>query len=155
MTAPGHVKIAITTNDLLQVDADFISARQIVFYDVGPDSSEFLDSVTLAALKNGGKKKGPGGGVGCSMSENDDDAALDRIGLMLEAMRGSAILFTKGLSDPQAVRVKQAQVFPVKMERVREIPEVIDHVQRMLTGTMPLWLRRAMGDTGHDDHQKE
>ena len=147
MTEPGHVKIAITTNDLLQVDADFISARQIVFYDVGPDTSEFLDSVTLAALKNGGQKKGPGGGTGCSMNDNDDDATLDRIGLMVEAIRGSAVLFTKGLSDPQAVRVKNADVFPVKMEHNREIFDVIEHMQRMLTRNPPPWLRRAMGDT--------
>ena len=147
MPEPGHVRIAITTNDLLQVDADFVSAKQIVFYDVSSDSSEFLDSVTLAALKNGGQKKGPGGGTGCSLSENDDDATLDRIGLMVEALKGSAVLFTKGLSDPQAVRVKNADVFPVKMEHNREIPDVILQMQRMLSSNPPPWLRRAMGDT--------
>ena len=31
MSDPTHLRIAITTNDLLQVDADFLDARQFVF----------------------------------------------------------------------------------------------------------------------------
>jgi len=155
MTEVGHVKIAITTNDLVQVDADFISAKQIVFYKVSSLTSEFLDCVPLAALKNGGVKKGPGGGTGCSMGEGDDEAILDKVGLMVEALRGSAVLFTKGLSDPQAVRVKNADIFPVKMENTREIPDVIEQVQRMLSRNPPPWLRRAMGDMSHHQQQVE
>ena len=154
MPQPGHVKIALTTNDLIMVDADFISARQIVFYDVGPDSAEFLDSVTLAALRNGGKK-GPGGGTGCSMTDGEDDVVTDRVGLLVDAIKGSGVLFTKGLSDFQAVRVKNAQVFPVKMEQVREIQEVIDQMQRLLSHNIPPWLRRAMGDDSLRQFQEE
>jgi nitrogen fixation protein NifX len=150
MTEIGHLKIAITTNDLTQVDADFISAKQMVFYDVTYDSSEFLDCVQFGMVKRGVDGKGPGGGTGCSNADTDETPNLDRIGTMVEALDGCAVLFTRGLSDPQAVRVKNAGVFPVKMERSRSIPEVVAHLQGMLNKNPPLWLRRAMRDSAPD-----
>ncbi len=38
----AHLRIAITTNSLLAVDANFASAKQMVFYDVrgGPGNSD-------------------------------------------------------------------------------------------------------------------
>jgi nitrogen fixation protein NifX len=147
VTSIPHVKIALTTNNLVEVDANFIAAKQVVFYDVTHNSTEFLDCVQFgrgAQLK----KKGPGGGVGCSGDEPDDEGTVDRLTAMVESLQGCAVLFTCGLSDPQAVRVKNINVFPVKMERTREISDVIDHLQSMLTAIMPpLWLRRALRDS--------
>ena len=61
MNEIGHLKIAITSNDLLQVDANFATAKQIVIYDVTYDEANFLDVVQF---KGGGKsgegKRGPG-----------------------------------------------------------------------------------------------
>lgn len=146
MMEQGHLKVAITTNSLLECDADFISAKQIVFYDVSHDSSDFVDCVQFTPGAMGGRKgKGPGGGVGCSMSdENDDGTSTDKVSAMVEALEGCSVLFTTGLSDLQAVRVKNANVFPVKMERARDITEVIERLQKMLTGEPPLWMVRAL-----------
>lgn len=149
MAENGSIKIAITTNDLVQVDANFASARQIVLYSVTADSSEFLDCLQFKpGGKGSGAGKGPGGGKGgadCWMMEADADAStVDRMQMRIDALEGCAILFTLGLSDLQAVNIKGKDVFPIKMERNREIPEVIEYVQRMLTGTPPLWIRRAL-----------
>lgn len=144
MTQPGHVKIAITTNGLTKVDANFINTRQIVIYDIGPDSADFLDCLQFKGGKGGGKGKAGGG---CWMEEMAADEAAggeDPLGARVDAVSGCQILFTKGLSDPAAVRVFERKVFPVKMELAREIDEVISSLQSMMKAP-PLWLRKAMG----------
>ena len=48
-----HLRIALTTNSLVKVDANFAAAKQVVFYDVDRDGSEFVDVVHFTP---GGKK---------------------------------------------------------------------------------------------------
>lgn len=156
MSTPGHVKIAITTNGLTKVDANFASTRQIVIYEVGPDSAEFLDCLQF----KGARGKGAGGGKGkeggsCWMEDMaaDEAAGEDPLTLRVEAVTGCGILFTKALSDPAAVRVFERKVFPVKMEFARDIDEVITSLQAMMKNP-PLWLRKAMGvHVPHADYQ--
>ncbi|MBB3103189.1 NifB/NifX family molybdenum-iron cluster-binding protein [Azomonas macrocytogenes] len=147
MSEIGHIKIAITTNDLLQVDANFATAKQIVFYDVSYDDAEFVDCVQFkgGGVKGGGAKRGPGGGSGCSMGDPTGGAAVDQIQLRVDALEGCAVLFTLALSDFAAVNVKNAGVFPVKMQQSREVQEVIDQLQSMMRSNPPLWLRKALG----------
>lgn len=145
MNEIGHLKIAITSNDLLQVDANFATARQIVIYDVTYDEASFLDVVQFKGGGKGGDgKRGPGGG-GCSMGDPTGGASVDQIQLRVDAMQGCAVLFTLALSDFAAVKVKNAGVFPVKMQHPREIDEVVEHLQRMMQNNPPLWLRKALG----------
>lgn len=148
MDAP-HLRIAVTTNSLIQVDAAFALAKQVVFYDVSRDASEFVDVVHFRR----GAKKGVGGGRGgadgrCVMDDMDDDDGTGRDPLVerVEACDGCSVLFTLGLSDLAAVRLHNRKVFPVKSERVRAIDEVIANLQRMMNSTPPLWLRRVMRD---------
>lgn len=146
MNEIGHLKIAITSNDLLQVDANFATAKQIVIYDVTYDEATFLDVVQFKGGGKGGEgKRGPGGGAGCSMGDPTGGASVDQIQLRVDAMEGCAVLFTLALSDFAAVKVKNAGVFPVKMQESREIDEVIAHLQRMMGNNPPLWLRKALG----------
>lgn len=144
MPEPGHVKIAVTTNSLTHVDVGFTQAQQIVFYDVSRDGYEFVDSMRFAGGPGGGKGKA-GGGCWMKEMETDAGAGADRLTPRIEAVRGCQVVFTKGLSDLAAVRLRDSQVFPVKMETGREIDEVIDYLQRMMQGRPPLWLRKAMG----------
>lgn len=144
-----HVRIAITTNSLLQVDANFVAARQMVFYDVSESASEFVDVVHFSRSGRAAKK-GPGGGKGCVMDdmENDDGTGFDPLVERVDCLDTHAILFTCGLSDLAAVRVHARSIFPVKTEKVRPIDDVIANVQRMMKGTPPLWMRRLL--RGHD-----
>lgn len=140
---PGFIKIAIATNDLLQVDANFAVARQLVFYEVSANSSEFIDCVQFRGAK-GTAGKGPGGGMGCSMGDPTGGVANEHMVDRIDSVKGCALLFSKGLSDLHAVNVKNLKVFPVKMERNREIPEVLEYVQKLIARP-PLWMRRALG----------
>jgi len=144
-----HLRIAVATNSLVKVDANFAVAKQVVLYDVARDASEFVDVVPFGR----GARKGLGGGQGaadgrCVMDEMDDDdgAGGDPLVERVGALEGCSVLFALGLSDLAAVRVHNQRVFPVKSERVRDIDEVIANLQRMMNGVPPLWLRRVMRD---------
>jgi nitrogen fixation protein NifX len=149
----GHVKIALTSNDLIKVDANFQVARQVLFYDVGYDHAEFIDCLQF---KGGRAARGPGGGkggsAGCWMEEMAADEAAggeDMLTTRVNALEGCGILFTKGLSDPAAVRIHARKIFPVKMERSLEIDAVIHSLQQMMQKP-PLWLRKTLGIHVHN-----
>ncbi len=147
MDAP-HLRIAITTDSLLHVDANFSAAKQVVFYDVGRDASEFVDVVPFR--RRG--KKGPGGGPApdgrCVMEdmEDDDGTGFDPLVERVAALEGCSVLFTLGMSDLAAVRVHHLNVFPVKSYQPRSIDDVIGNLQRLMNGNPPLWLRRVLCD---------
>ncbi|NTV12062.1 MAG: nitrogen fixation protein [Zoogloea sp.] len=141
-----HLKVAITTNGLTDVDVSFAAARQIVFYKVTAESARFEDIVQFKGGKSVASGRGPGGGKGCSMGDLSESTTSDLIGERVGAMRGASVLFTLGLSDPQAVSVKAADIFPVKMEKSRSIDEVLDQVRSMLSGNPPLWVKRVLRD---------
>jgi nitrogen fixation protein NifX len=142
-----HLRIALTTNNLLQVDANFAAAKQVVFYDVARDHFAFVDVVNFRAAG----KKGIGGGMGgadgrCVMDDMGDDDGTGRDPLVerVDVLKGCSVLFTLGISDLAAVRVHNLRVFPVKSESVREIDDVVVQLQRLMNGKPPLWLRRVM-----------
>lgn len=141
---PGHLKVAFTTDSLLSVDADFGTARQFVFYEVGAEAADFVDCVQFKDRPrgdgNGGEKKGGGRCCGGAPAP----AVGSSIDARIEALRGTGLLFTLAMSDPQSVRVADLGVFPVKLAGARSILEAVDRLQEMLRGTPPLWLQRAM-----------
>lgn len=143
MTETGHIRVAIATNDLLQANAHFAAAKQLVIYDVSETRHEFLDCIQFKRRADGATR-GPGGGRGCAMSDPSEGVGHDIIQERIAALDGCAMLFCKGLSDLHAVDIFNRAVYPVKMEIAREIPEVIAHVQRLIARP-PLWMRRALG----------
>ena len=98
-------------------------------------------------------KKGIGGGQGgadgrCVMDDmgDDDGAGHDPLVERVELLAGCSVVFTLGLSDLAAVRIHNERVFPVKSAQVRDIEDVILQLQRLMSGTPPLWLRRVLRD---------
>jgi nitrogen fixation protein NifX len=143
-----HLRIAISTNSLVKLDANFVAAKQFVLYDVSAEDSEFVDAVHFSRAgkgkANGGGRESNGGRCVMDDMENDDGTGRDPMVERVAALRGCGILFTLGLSDLAAVRVHELKVFPVKSERVRPIDDVIAQVQAMMAGAQPLWMRRAL-----------
>ena len=87
MTTPS-VKIAITTNDLVQVNASFASAQQIVIYEVRPTDSEFVDCVQFrGGAAGGGKGRGKKDGTCWMMEEDADHKTVDRNQAKLDAIK--------------------------------------------------------------------
>ena len=108
----------------------------------------FLDCVqfkdrprTAGSGAGGGEKKGGGR---CCAAGAPQPAIGNSIDARIEALAGSSVLFTLAMSDPEAVRVADLGVFPIKLGGARSIYEVLDRLQEMMKGTPPLWLRRVM-----------
>ena len=147
-----HLRVAMMTNNLIQVDVQFAVAKRVMIYDFNAEKSEFVDTCYFGygskkAVEMG--KKGPGGGRGCAMDDmgDDDGSGIDPLTERVNALAGCSLLFTRGLSDLAAYRVHAQKIFPVQTEQVHYIEEVIDQVKKLLQmSTPPLWVRRSMRD---------
>ena len=142
-----YLRIAMFTNSLVRVDANFAAARQVALYDVNADGHTFVDIVPFGRMA----KKGPGGGKGCTMDdmEDDDGAGVDPLTERVAALEGCSVLFTLGLSDLAAVRVHDRKIFPVKSAHVRDIDDILEQVRGLMASERPpLWLLRVMRAPG-------
>ena len=143
MECKGHIKVAITSNSLTTVDADFVNAKQILFYDVSGESVEFLDAVQFDGGQPQGQR-GPGGGTGCSNLEPVDGASAAVMDAKIFSLQGCGLLVTLRLSDFAAVRIHNGRTFPVKMEKQRDVTYVLKQLQYLLNTNPPLWLRKKL-----------
>ncbi len=142
-----YLRIAMFTNSLVRVDANFAAARQVALYDVNADGHTFVDIVPFGRMA----KKGPGGAKGCTMDdmEDDDGAGVDPLTERVAALEGCSVLFTLGLSDLAAVRVHDRKIFPVKSAHVRDIDDILEQVRGLMASERPpLWLLRVMRAPG-------
>jgi len=145
----GHIKVALCSNNLTHIDTSFTFARQIVFYDVNYDNINFLDVAKFPTpgRKSKSNNKMPAAKAessGCWMEEVGGTAA-EQLPIRVEAMKGCAVLFSFGLTDLAAVRLRDIGIFPVKTELVRDIDTALGALQTMMNNNPPLWLRRALG----------
>jgi nitrogen fixation protein NifX len=143
MATNGRVRVALTTNSLTEVDADFMSARQMLIYDIGLDGIDFIDAVQFTGQPEG--MRGPGGGRGCSgwdpLGGSDPGAQEQKVRALIEC----GILVTLRLSDFAAVRIYQAGTFPIRLDRKRNVMDVVDSLHRMAAANPPRWLRKKLG----------
>lgn len=148
----GHIKVALCTNNLTHVDANFSFARQLVIYDVSYDEITFLDVGKFASAERRSRaarqaeQQPPGSGRngGCCMAALGG-SEVDQLPARVAAVEGCSVLFSFMLNDLAAVRLRDAHVFPVKLESPREIDQVLGSLQWMMNHNPPLWLRRALG----------
>jgi nitrogen fixation protein NifX len=142
MTNPVHVKVAVTSNNLTDVDADFANTRQILIYDVRASGSTFLDALQFDGRT--GEVRGPGGGKGCSGDEPLDGGSAEGLESRIKSLAGCGILFTRRLTDFAAVPIFNGGTFPVKLERQREIATVLNQLQALIRAKTPGWLRKKL-----------
>jgi len=146
MANAGHVKVALTSDSLTEVDADFVSAKQILFYDVCAEGATFLDALQFDGRPEGAR--GPGGGTGCSGMDPLGGVPAEATDAKISALKGCGVLFTRQLSDFVAVRIHNGSTFPVKMERKRDVDAVLKQIQYLINTNPPRWLRKKL--TGDD-----
>lgn len=143
MANAGHIKVALTSNSLTDVDADFASARQILFYEVSREGAIFLDVKQFdPGMRDG--QRGPGGGAGCAHMDPLEGEAAEMLDAKVDSLRGCGILFTRRLSDFAAMRIHDGNTFPVKMEFDRAVDRVLDQIQSLLCTHPPRWLRKRL-----------
>ncbi len=143
MTQVGHMRVALTTDTLTDVDADFASAKQILFYDVSADDIAFVDAVQFDGPPGGAR--GPGGGGGCSAADPLDGGSADAMTARFRALEGCGVLLTRRLTDFAAVRIHSGGTFPVKVASTRRVAEVMLQLQHLIRTNPPRWLRRKLG----------
>ena len=126
----GHMRVAFATQDRANVDAHFASARNFLFYDIGPDGHSFIEAVEFDTVSQ--------------QDGNHSEDGEDRLLAKIEALSGSALLFVRAIGGPAAARVVRAHVHPIKLPGDEPIPVVIERVRTMLNSNPPPWLRRAV-----------
>lgn len=143
MAQVGHVRVALTTNNLTDVDADFSSAKQILFYDVSGEGVSFVDAAQFEGRPPGAR--GPGGGSGCSAMDPLDGGTAESMTARFRAVEDCGVLFTRRLTDFAAVRIHGHGTFPVKMDSKRGVEDVVRQLQHLIATNPPRWLRKRLG----------
>ena len=119
------MKVAFATQDLRRVDAHFGWAKNIAIYDVGPGGHVFLKAIEFEGdLKEDGKD--------------------DKLAPKIEAIKDCAILYVAAIGGAGAARVVANKIHPIKVNKPESILVLLEKLERVLKGTPPPWLRKAM-----------
>ncbi len=132
------MKVAFTTQDMQRVDAHFGWAKNIAIYDLSPEGHQFAEVIQF----DGDLK---------------EDGNESKLLAKIDAIRDCAILYVSAIGGSAAARVVAAKVHPVKVTQPESINELLDKLQKVLQGTPPPWLRKAMmkGKARHFDFDEE
>lgn len=123
------MKVAFATQDLRRVDAHFGWAKNIVIYDVRPGGHVFLKAVQFDG-------------------DLREDGNEDKLAPKIEAIKDCAILYVVAIGGSGAARVVANKIHPIKVDKPENILELLAKLQRMLKGTPPPWIRKALAKTG-------
>ncbi|WP_407169064.1 nitrogen fixation protein NifX [Bradyrhizobium sp. ORS 111] len=119
------MRVAFATQDLRRVDAHFGWARNIVIYDVAPGGHVFLKAIQFDGhLKEDGNE--------------------DKLAPKIEAIKDCAILYVGAIGGSAAARVVANKIHPIKVNKPENILGLLEKLQRVLKGTPPPWLRKAL-----------
>lgn len=119
------MKIAFATQDLKRVDAHFGWAKNIAVYEISADGYERVQVYEFDG-------------------ELSEDGNEDKLGPKLEAVADCAILYVAAIGGSGAARVVAKNVHPVKVSSPELIEDLLMQLRRVLAGTPPPWLRKAL-----------
>jgi len=119
------MKVAFATQDLRRVDAHFGWAKNIAIYDVGPGGHVFLKAIEFEG----------------DLKEDGND---DKLAPKIEAIKDCAILYVAAIGGAGAARVVANKIHPIKVNKPESILVLLEKLERVLKGTPPPWLRKAM-----------
>ncbi|WP_407175773.1 nitrogen fixation protein NifX [Bradyrhizobium sp. STM 3562] len=119
------MKVAFATQDLRRVDAHFGWARNIVIYDVGPGGHVFLKAIEFDG----------------DLKEDGDE---DKLAPKIEVVKDCAILYVAAIGGAAAARVVASNIHPIKVNEPESILALLEKLERVLKGTPPPWLRKAL-----------
>jgi nitrogen fixation protein NifX len=119
------MKVAFATEDMQHVDAHFGWAKNIAIYQISPDSHRFVEAIQF----DGDLK---------------EDGSEDKLLPKIDAIRDCAIVYVAAIGGSAAAKVVNAKVHPIKVLQPEPIAELLDRLQKVLQGTPPPWLRKAL-----------
>ena len=119
------MKVAFATQDLKRVDAHFGWAKNIAVYEVAPEGYHFVEAVQFEG-------------------DLQEDGNEDKLAPKLKAIKDCAILYVAAIGGSGAARVVAQKIHPVKVPQPELIVEILGKLQKVLQGTPPPWLRKAL-----------
>ena len=119
------MKVAFATEDLQHVDAHFGWAKNIAVYDVTPEDIHFVTRFEF---------------TGSLQEDGNEDKLLPK----LEAIEDCAILYVAAIGGSGAARVVARKIHPIKVAEPEAIDGILLRLQKVLSGTPPPWLRKAL-----------
>jgi nitrogen fixation protein NifX len=119
------MKVAFATQDQQRVDAHFGWARHLAVYDVQPGGYRFVQDF----------------GFGEDLAEDGNE---DKLSPKLAAIADCTIVYLAAIGGSAAARVVARKIHPIKVLAPEPIPEILEKLVRVLNGTPPPWLRKAV-----------
>ncbi len=135
------MKVAFATEDMLHVDAHFGWAKNLAIYQISADSHCFVEAIQF----DGDLK---------------EDGSEDKLLPKIDAIRDCAIVYVAAIGGSAAAKVVNAKVHPIKVVQPEPIAELLERLQKVLQGTPPPWLRKALAkgqerSVNFDDNEEE
>jgi nitrogen fixation protein NifX len=119
------MKVAFTTEDGVHVDSHFGWAKQIAIYEIDPEHCSLFTNVEFEG-------------------NLVEDGSEDKLAPKLEAIKDCAILYVSAIGGSAAARVVAKNIHPVKVAETAKIEDQLQQLQKVLSGTPPPWLRKAL-----------
>lgn len=119
------MKIAFATQDQQRVDAHFGWAKHLAVYQIDTDGYQFVQDF----------------GFGEDLAEDGNE---DKLAPKLAAIADCAIVYVAAIGGSAAARVVASKIHPIKVNQPEPILDILDKLQRVLQGTPPPWLRKAL-----------
>lgn len=121
----GSVRIAVTSNDGVNVDGHFGAAQEFMIFQVSADEIRLID-VRDTSIPTGLEV---------------DDKNLYRA----ELIQDCQVLYIASVGGPAAAKIVKLGIHPIKLAAPEAIATVLEQLQSVLAGTPPPWLAKAMG----------
>lgn len=125
-----RLRVAIASSDGRALDSHFGSAKKFVVYDVSADQSVLVEIIDFSDTSD--------------ESGDHGAAAEDRIGAKVGTLKGCHVLLVLAIGGPVAAKVVKAGVHPIKVASPESIASAIEHVQTLMRGNPPPWLRKLL-----------
>lgn len=119
------MKVAFATEDMKRVDAHFGWARNIMVYELEADNYLLVKTHVFEGTL-------------------EQDGNEDKVTKKLETLKDCAIVYVADIGGPAAARVVANKIHPVKAKNLEFIDDLIKEIQKVMKGTPPPWLRKAM-----------
>lgn len=118
------MRAAFATTDLATVDAHFGWTPNLVVYEVGPEGSRLV--------------------ARHAFDHATADGTHEKLPPRLEALAGCAIVFATAIGAGAAAKAAALGVHSARPQDTDRIPELLEKLSRLLAGTPPPWLRKAL-----------
>lgn len=122
---PESIRVAVASNNGEQLDGHFASCETFLIYQVSADEIRLIDSCPTASAAD----------------EEDKTAAL------VNLIQDCHVLFVVSIGGPAAAKVVKANIHPIKRAQSGPAREALADLQRVLAGSPPPWLAKALGAT--------